>query len=180
LNREQVVFNWGGKDYPQEPVHYRWGQHVEFVEGQLQSFLPKFFPLHYAAKDWVVFEVEPQSLDLFERGVNGEDVYLSGQGLDAVLKLLLHKCEDWIVIFEPHYDQIDEILELGPDECIKKLESVLRRTSPADRIRGLPSEERPIGMKEIAIGISPSILRFRSHCFTNSRVKKHLVTGLLV
>ncbi len=27
----QKVFSWGGQEYPQDPVTYRWGDHVQLI-----------------------------------------------------------------------------------------------------------------------------------------------------
>ena len=129
LERHQRIFNWGGVDYPQEPATYRWGEHVELVPSELQSFIPRILPDGYVDESWIFLDISGDGLDLWESEVNEHEVDWSGHRLDNLLKLILEQHEKWVVIFELHYDQIDNTYALNADECIQKLESNLRWNS---------------------------------------------------
>ena len=126
LVRHQRVFNWGGVDYPQEPISYKWGEHVELVLSALQPHIPELLPEGYFDEDWLVFDVADEGIELWGSELNQREVKWSGHRLDDLLRLILNQSERWVVIFELHFDQIDSVYALSPDECVEKLESNLR------------------------------------------------------
>src|SRR4051812_6217223 len=93
LEQYQRIFNWGGVDYPQEPVTYCWGEHVELVPAELQSFIRHLLPDSYIDESWIFLDVNGNGLDLWELEVNEREVDWSGHRLDNLLKLLLEQYE---------------------------------------------------------------------------------------
>jgi hypothetical protein len=67
---------------------------------------------------------------LLWRDVNGDDVNWSGYPCDEIIQFLLTQSDRWVLIFEPHYDQIDDVYRLSPEECITTLKSNLKRDGP--------------------------------------------------
>ena len=123
LEKRQEVYSWGGKDYPQEPIKYRWGSHVELRTSELQTYLWDFFPEDYRKQPWLVLDVNESALTLFQSEVNGYEVDWGGSPLDEILKTLLSRHEKWAVVFEPYSDQMDSVYRLTVDQCIQKLKA---------------------------------------------------------
>src|SRR5262245_52790517 len=112
LDKRQKILYWEGIAYPQEPATYHWGQYIILVPSQLQPFVRPLLPSHYTEKVRLCLDIQGEGLDLLEREVNGEEIDWFGQNFDTVLSQILEACKSWVVIFEPHYDQIDKIYEL--------------------------------------------------------------------
>lgn len=127
LEKRQAVFYWGGQEHPQEPITYHWGACVEFRTSQLQEYLWEFLPADYRDKQWLVLDVNDGALDLLEHEVNGKEVDWDSRHLDTVLRQILSQQEQWVLIFEPHYDQIDSVYSLTVSDCLEKLRSNYRR-----------------------------------------------------
>jgi hypothetical protein len=128
LEKWQEVYSWGGKDYPQEPIKYRCGLHVELRMSELQTYLWDFFPEDYRNQHWLVLDVAEETLNLFEYDVNGKEVDWGGSPLDKVLETLLSPQEKWAVVFEPHYDQMNSVYRLTVSECVQKLKANYSRS----------------------------------------------------
>ena len=129
LERHQRVLSWDGAEYPQDPITYGCGPHVELITSQIQPFLLQFLPDGFFKEHWTVLDVSGAALDLLEQETNGEDVDWFDCRLEDLLVRFLTQYEQWALIFELHYDQIDNIYRLSPDECIHKLKVNLSRTS---------------------------------------------------
>lgn len=127
LQRYQREFTWAGESYPQEPVTYRWGPKVELIESQIQSFIVDLLPENFIGPNWKVLDVGDETLDLIERDVNGEEVDWYGYKAQELLTSLLDHSDKWALIFEPYYDQIDDIFRISARESVDKLESFLNR-----------------------------------------------------
>jgi hypothetical protein len=127
LEFQQEVFSWGGVEYPQEPVKYLWGSHVELIPRDLQTHIPWFLPEGFLDDGWVFLDVEGDGLDLLEGEVNGMEMDWGGKRLDDLLALLLKQSDQWAVLFELHSDQIDSVYKLTVDECMRKLKANLKR-----------------------------------------------------
>jgi hypothetical protein len=123
LEKRQEIRSWGGQDHPQEPITYYWGPYVEFRMSRLPTYLWNAIPDEYRKKEWLVLDVNGSALDLFELEVNGQEVDWDSRPLDAVLDRLLSQHNRWVLIFEPHYDQIDSVYRLTVSESLQKLRS---------------------------------------------------------
>lgn len=123
----QKVFSWGGQEYPQDPVTYRWGDHVQLIPGGAQPRVVALLPKGLLGPDLEVFDIEGTGLDLLESEINGIEVEWNGKRLDDFLCLLLRQYDRWVLVFELYEDQIDGVYELTVDECIRKLKMNLRR-----------------------------------------------------
>ncbi|HMQ05584.1 MAG TPA: hypothetical protein PKD26_16825 [Pyrinomonadaceae bacterium] len=127
LIREQEVFTWDGTDYPQEPVIYKWGNHVELIPGDAQPFVLELFPKSFISPEWNFFAVEGDGLWLLEDEVNGDSLDWDDNRLDDFLNLFLNQHDQWAVVFELHCDQIDNVYQLTVEECVRKLKQNLDR-----------------------------------------------------
>lgn len=127
LEKRQAVYSWGGQEYPQEPITFHWGPYVAFRTSQLQEYLWKFLPEEYRHTNWLVLDVNEKALDMLEREVNGKEVDWDGWDIEAVLRQILSLQERWVLVFEPHYDQMDSVYHLPVTECLEKLKLNYRR-----------------------------------------------------
>jgi hypothetical protein len=127
IEKSQKIYSWGGTDYPQEPVTYHWGTFVEMVPSQVQPFIYKFLPNEYSEKLKICLDIKGQGLDLLKMEVNGEEVDWYDRRLDDLLNIILSRCDLGVLIFEPHYDQIDSVNYLEVNDCIQKLKDNLKR-----------------------------------------------------
>jgi len=139
LERYQRVFTWDGTEYPQEPVEYCWGPHAKLVTSEIQQFLLSLLPAGYVTDQWVALDVDRETLDLLAAEINGQQVVdWLGLTFDDLLRLLLAEYDRWVVVFEPHYDQIDNIYRMKPEECIAKLRANLKWPGPMEGFVALP------------------------------------------
>lgn len=138
LTIHQEVFNWGGVDYPQGPPVYHWGSYVELIPSPIQPYIINWLPVNYKDEAWLGLDVRGNGLDLLEREVNGEQVNWMGRRLDDLLKAILIQQDRWGLIFEPNYDQLDNIYRLSIDDCVNKLKSNLRWTGKREGFIAIP------------------------------------------
>ena len=140
LQRYQREFTWGGQTYPQEPVTYRCGPKVELIESQIQSFLIDLLPKNFIGPNWKGLDVAPDTLDLIEQEVNGEEVDWYGPKANDLFISLLDHSKKWVLIFEPYYDQIDYIFQIGAKESIDKLQTFLNRKNERKGFIAIPPQ----------------------------------------
>jgi hypothetical protein len=127
LNENRIMFFWGGEEHLQEPITYKWGMFVELVPSQLTSYVLDLLPVELNIKNWKIFDVQGEGLDMLYDEVEGCPVDWINSRLDDLLELLLHKSGEWILLFEPHYDTIDNIYQHTVEECIAKLKESLAK-----------------------------------------------------
>jgi len=139
LEREQRIFSWGGLEYPQDTVIYRWGCHVELVPGGVQPYVLGLFPEGLIGPEWVSFAIEGDGLYLLESEINGFEMDWGDKRLDDFLALLLNQHDQWAVVFELYSDQIDNVYELTVDECVRKLKANLKRDVKREGFIAFPS-----------------------------------------
>jgi hypothetical protein len=128
LNENRVTFFWGGEEHLQEPITYKWGMFVELVPSQLTSYILDLLPVELNVKNWKIFDIRGECLDMLCDEVEGYPVDWINSRLDDLLELLLHKSGKWILLFEPHYDTIDNIYQHTVEECITKLKESLAKS----------------------------------------------------
>jgi hypothetical protein len=141
LERYQRVFTWDGTEYPQEPVEYLWGPQVKLVTSHIKQSLFRFLPRGYVTEHWVALDVDRQTLDLLAAEINGQQVVdWFGSTFDELIRRLLTQYDHWVLVFEPGYDQIDNVYRMKPEECISKLRANLKWPGPMEGFVALPSE----------------------------------------
>lgn len=141
LEKQQEIRSWGGQDYPQEPTKYHWSPYVELRTSQLPLYLWELLPEQYRNEKWVVLDVNGEALDLLELEANEQEVDWDNRPLDELLRLLLGQQKRWVLILEPHYDQIDSVYQLTVDESLQKLKSNYLRESQKEGfiVLGIPN-----------------------------------------
>ena len=88
--------------------------------------------------EWLALDVDPETLDLFEAEVNGEEVDWGGHPLDELIRVLLTNNERWVLVFEPDYDQFEDVFRMDPDQCVVTLKTSLKRTGPRSGFVAIP------------------------------------------
>lgn len=127
LERFQDVYTLEGMDYPQEPIMYRWGDHVTLIPRDIQQYVLGLFPTGLIGPDWIFLDVEGDCLDLWESEANGFEADWGGKRLDNLLFALLGQYDQWGIVFELFSDQIDGIHEVTVEECVEMLKRNLKR-----------------------------------------------------
>jgi hypothetical protein len=141
LEKRHEIRSWGGQDYAQGPITYHWGPYVEFRTSQLPTALWDAIPEEHRKESWLVLDVNEDALDRLELEVNGQEVDWGTHPLDAVLDLVLSQQEKWVLVFQPHYDQIDSVSRLTVSESLQKLKTnyLRERTKEGFIILGRPN-----------------------------------------
>jgi hypothetical protein len=126
LERTERTHRWGGIDLEEGASSYRWGQYVELHPSRLQPWIFEIIPKGYVGESWKVFDVDGDGLSLWAHEVNGGAVEWMGRRLEALLQVLL-SVDRWVVIFEPHFRQINQVIHCNTDECLRRLAHSLSR-----------------------------------------------------
>ena len=120
LERPERTHRWRELDLVEGASSYRWGQYVELHPSRLQPWIFEIVPKGYVGESWKVFDVDGDGLSLWAHEVNGGAVEWMGRRLDALLQILL-SVDRWVVIFEPHFRQIEQVIHCNADECLRRL-----------------------------------------------------------
>jgi hypothetical protein len=126
LERTERTHRWGGIDLEEGASSYRWGQYVELHPSRLQPWIFEIVPKGYVGESWKAFDVDGDGLSLWAHEVNGGAVEWMGRRLEALLQVLL-SVDRWVVIFEPHFRQINQVIHCNADECLRRLAHSLSR-----------------------------------------------------
>jgi len=131
LQQKQMSFTWGGVSYPQGAASYHWGDFVELVQTPIPGHLGRYLPANYIGENWIALSIRGKGLDLLQAEVNGAEVDWKGKSLEQLLRLLLSQVSKWVLTFELHCDQIDQVYKLNVDQCLQHLRENLRRDAKA-------------------------------------------------
>jgi hypothetical protein len=138
LQQSQRSFTWGGVSYAQGPGSYHWGDFVELVQTPIPGHFGRYLPANYITEKWIALSIRGKGLDMMQMEVNGAEVDWKGKSLDHLLRLLLPHVGKWVLVFELHCDQIDQVYELDVDQCLQHLQENLRREAKAEGFLVIP------------------------------------------
>lgn len=140
LEYKQVSFTWGGISYPQGPGSLHWGEFVELVQTPIPAHLRRHLPSDYVTENWIALSIRGKSLDLLQDEANGSDVDWNGRNLEQLLRLLLSQSRRWVLVFELHCDQIDNVYRMSVDEAIERLRQNLQWDTGSEGFIVIPPE----------------------------------------
>ncbi len=126
LERALATFTWEGADYPQSPTRLRWGDFVEIVQTPIAEHLRRYLPSDCEKINWIALSIRGQGLDLLQSEVNGSNIDWKERSLEQLLRSITSQCTKWVLVFELHCDQIDNVYRMNLDQCIQRLKENLR------------------------------------------------------
>jgi hypothetical protein len=141
LEHRQVSFTWGGLSYPQGAGSLYWGDVVELVQTPIPRHLRRYLPADSVTDNWIALSIRGKGLDLLQDEVNGSPVDWKGRSLEQLLRLLLSQSKRWVLVFELHCDQIDNVYRMNLDQCIERLRQNLLWDVKAEGFVVIPPEQ---------------------------------------
>lgn len=124
----QPVFNWGGVDYPQGPETLTFEETIFTFEKPINYVLDQLPAGHFGPES-VWLKCENQSLDNFEKLVNGGGADDDFSNLENFLTLILKDEKKWAVILLDHYDHFGHVEQADLERLHRLLRQSLAKES---------------------------------------------------
>jgi hypothetical protein len=123
---EQPIFEWQGEKYPQGPKE-TWLYYFKLIKSNVPQHILSFLPDSFKKDQWQCISII-EGIDKLERDlVSTENVKKESETkLLDLLNLLIGNELKWIVVFEPDYDRIDEVIEGNVDTAFQKISKSLK------------------------------------------------------
>lgn len=123
MERRHHVVHWGGEAHAQGPDSFLWGDHVQLklVSDPLPPFIQTRLPDDFQNVRWERVQIDGDILDQLAYEATGGEVEWDGKSLEDLLPLLLVDRESWVVVFLPHWDQLDEVIDVNAADVTEEL-----------------------------------------------------------
>ncbi|WP_293886750.1 MULTISPECIES: hypothetical protein [unclassified Sphingobacterium] len=116
LSFQQPFFKWGGVAYPQGPEEALY-KSFKIMKSDVPTFVLNYLPNEFNTEIWECFTIKEglkqEINDIEDAGYRDE--------LNALLSLFIENRSKWIVIFQPGYDDIDSVVNVGWDTVAKRI-----------------------------------------------------------
>ena len=114
-------FEWQGKGYPQgEPQGY-FGPNFKIKKTPVPYAIKERLPLVYQSNDWQCLSISGPGLFIFKESLSGTMAEDKDYSLKKLMEFLILNQPKWAIIFEPDFDQIDEVVEGNFTTVIEKI-----------------------------------------------------------
>ncbi|NVJ26262.1 hypothetical protein HUW62_34075 [Myxococcus sp. AM011] len=127
--RNVRVVSWGGEEFTDDLGGWTSPAGVDLREGEAPAHIVRRLPAGFTTAGWKYFRVEGPALAMAAVGGDGQDAAWSA--LTSVLCEQLTPGGPWVVIFEPHCDQIDTVVEVDLAQVLSLLGQGVRREESA-------------------------------------------------
>jgi hypothetical protein len=106
----QKVYEWQGEEFPQGQEE-AWFDYFKLVKSDIPEHIIPLLPDYLQKQDWMCISVQDGIEDLLaELSVKSSNAFENTSLMNLVTTLLGSE-KRWVVIFEPDYDCINEVLE---------------------------------------------------------------------
>jgi hypothetical protein len=131
LSLSRLVRNvsWGDEEFVEDLGKWTSADGVEVKETGVPPQVMSRLPLGFPPAGWSYLRVEGPALDA--ASMPGESSDESWAALERVLAEQMPAGEPWVLVFEPHCDQIDLTAEMSPSEGLALLKRGVRREEGA-------------------------------------------------
>ncbi|MCK8501150.1 hypothetical protein [Myxococcus fulvus] len=129
FSRKTRVVSWGGEESTEDLGGWTSAAGVEFREGEPPAHIVRSLPAGFETAGWKYLRVEGTALAT--ASVVGEEQGAAWAALERMLSEQLKPAGPWVVVFEPHCDQLDLVVEADLEQVLRLLGQGVRREESA-------------------------------------------------
>lgn len=120
INFEQPVFEWNGEKYPQGQEE-AWVHYFKLIKSNVPEHVVPLLPDSFQKRQWQCVSIVDGIDDLQNDLSAGINIENENNTVFDLLSSLTEGERMWVIVFEPNYDCIDDVLEGNLDIALHKI-----------------------------------------------------------